>query len=105
MAITYLGALAYVDDYWTNLFFGLDAEQRFIVVIVALGCVTSIVLTLAGVTYYAVNSGHRRRAEAEFKRELLDRGMSADDIVKVIESASPPEDATGRLIASWCKKK
>jgi hypothetical protein len=83
----------------------LDAEQRFVILIVGLGCLTAFALTLAGITYHAINSGYRRRMEADLKRELLDRGMSADDIVKVIESAPPLEDATSRWIASWCKKK
>jgi hypothetical protein len=36
---------------------------------------------------------------------MLDRGMSADEIAKIIESAMPPEDACERVIASWAKKK
>ena len=39
------------------------------------------------------------------KREMIERGMSADEITKVIEAAMPPEDATQRWIASWAKKK
>jgi len=33
------------------------------------------------------------------KREMIERGMSADEITKVIEAAMPPEDAT-RTVAS-----
>ena len=31
--------------------------------------------------------------------------FAVDEIVKVIEAAPPPEDATGRWIASWCRKR
>jgi hypothetical protein len=41
----------------------------------------------------------------DLKRDMIERGMSADEIAKVIESATPPDDATQRWIASWAKKK
>jgi hypothetical protein len=43
--------------------------------------------------------------EAEMKRDMIERGMSADEIAKIIEAASPPEDGTQRWIASWARKK
>jgi hypothetical protein len=91
--------------YWEDTFFGLDADQRFVLLLVVLGCATAIVITIGSLVYAAVNAGDRRRRESELKRELLDRGMSADDVVKVIESAAPLEDATSRWVASGCKKK
>ncbi|HEY3393483.1 MAG TPA: hypothetical protein VGK58_12300, partial [Lacipirellulaceae bacterium] len=33
-----------------------------------------------------INSIHRRRAETDLKRELLERGMSADEIATVIRA-------------------
>jgi len=38
---------------------------------------------------------------------MLDRGMTAEEITQVIETAPPPEDGVERWIASWgrCKKK
>jgi hypothetical protein len=94
------------DDPWTRTFFGLGQGQRFVVIIVAIGCATAVLLGTFGIITSAINSVHRRRAEMELKREMIDRGMSADEIAKVIESAAPPEDATQRWIASWaCKKK
>jgi hypothetical protein len=83
------------DDRWTRTFFGLGQGQRFVVIIVAIGCLTAVLL----------GTVHRRRAEMELKREMIDRGMSADEIAKVIESAAPPDDATQRWIASWGKNK
>jgi hypothetical protein len=97
--------LAVTSDPWADEFFGLDANQRFVLILTLIGCVTGMVIALAGIVVSVVNSTHRRRVEADLKREMLDRGMSADEVVKVIESVSPPEDATGRWIASWCKHK
>jgi hypothetical protein len=93
------------NDRWTQTFFGLNQAQRFVLIIVAIGCATGVILGIFGILTSAINSFHRRRAEIELKREMIDRGMSADEIAKVIESAAPPEDGTQRLIASWAKKK
>jgi hypothetical protein len=93
------------NDPWTRTFFGLAQGQRFVVIIVAIGCATGLLLGTFGLISSAINSVHRRRAEMELKREMIDRGMSADEIAKVIESAAPPEDGTQRWIASWAKKK
>jgi hypothetical protein len=84
---------------------GIQPEQRFVVVIVAIGCLLALILGLVGIVAGTINSIQRRRAEMDLKREMIDRGMSADDITKIIEAAAPPEDATQRWIASWAKKK
>jgi hypothetical protein len=91
-------------DYWTEQFFGFDAEQRFVVVLVAIGCALVLTISLAGILAGVATTIHKRRSEVGLKRDMLDRGMSADDIAKVIESARGPEDALGRLAANWCKK-
>jgi hypothetical protein len=96
--------LAETSDYWSEQFFGFDAEQRFVVVIVSIGCALVLAITLAGILAGVVTTMHKRRTEENLKRDMLDRGMTADEIVKVIESARPPEDALGRLAANWCKK-
>jgi hypothetical protein len=93
------------SDPWANEFFGLDQNQRFVLLLTAFGCVTGLIIALAGILYSALDAAHRRRTEANLKREMLDRGMSVDEIVKVFEAAAPPEDATGRWIASWCKSR
>jgi hypothetical protein len=84
---------------------GIDADKRFVLLIIAIGCGTGIILGTFGILSGVFNSLHRRRVETDLKREMIDRGMSADEIAKIIESAMPPEDATQRLIASWAKKK
>ncbi|RIK84070.1 MAG: hypothetical protein DCC67_05340 [Planctomycetota bacterium] len=95
---------ASVENWWSEQFFGLDQNQRFIVILTAIGCLTGVVITLAGILYSAIDSAHRRRSEASLKREMLDRGMSADEVVKVIE-ASTPVDAASRVVHAWCKRK
>jgi hypothetical protein len=92
-------------DAWERTFFGLDDDQRFVVIVVAIGCATGILLGTFGIISSAVDSVHRRRAEMDLKRDMIERGMSADEITKIIESAAPPEEATDRWIASWAKGK
>jgi hypothetical protein len=98
--------LAFQDaSWWSTAMDGIDAEKRFVLFIVGIGCGTGIILGTLGILSGAITSVHRRRAEMDLKRDMIDRGMSAEEIAKVIESATPPEDATQRLIASWARKK
>lgn len=92
-------------DAWETTFFGLDPSKRFSLLIVAIGCATGVICTLVVFISGTINSIHHRRVETDMKREMIERGMSADEITKVIEAAMPPEDATQRWIASWAKKK
>src|SRR5215207_3711677 len=86
-------------DEWADAFFGLDQNQRFVLLLTIVGGSIGIIISLAGILYSALDAAHRRRTEADLKRDMLDRGMSVDEIVKVFEAAAPPEDATGRWIA------
>jgi hypothetical protein len=96
-----LPLLADLSEYWKDTFFGLDATQRFVLMIVAIGCVTGIICTIVGVVSTTVGSMHRHRLDAEMKRDMLDRGMTADEISKVVE-ASQPKD----FLERWaCQKK
>jgi hypothetical protein len=47
-----------------------------------------VVLTAIVTGGIVINSIHRRRVETELKRELLERGMSADEIATVIGAKS-----------------
>jgi hypothetical protein len=87
-------------DQWSDTLLGLDANQRFVVILTALGCVTGIIITIISIAYCWIDGASTRRIEMELKRELLDRGMSADDIAKIIE-AKPPSGAAERWAASW----
>jgi hypothetical protein len=101
---TWLFGMMLAADWWTNTFGELDSGRRFSLIVVVVGCATGVLCTLLGCISSTINSIHHRRVEADMKREMIDRGMSADEIAKVIEAAMPPEDATQRWIASWAKK-
>jgi hypothetical protein len=96
--------LAQASDPWASTFFGLDADKRFVLMIIAIGCATGVICTIIGCASSAITSMHRRQAEADLKRELLDRGMSADEIARVVESTQPT-DFLERWAASCGKKK
>ena len=83
----------------------LNPNNRFALIVVVVGCATGIICTLIVTISTTINSIHHRRVEADMKREMIERGMSADEITQVIEAAMPPEDATQRWIASWATKK
>lgn len=88
-----------------GIFSRLHGDELFgIVLAIVLGVVVTVI-TLGCVGWSAANTMHRRKLEADLKREMLDRGMSADEVVKVIEAASPPEGGFDRWMASWAKKK
>jgi hypothetical protein len=86
------------EDWWADEFLGFDAEQRFAVVMTVIGCITGIivVLSLAATISSLIRGVHGRHVEARLKREMLDRGLAADDIVKVIEAGPAAEES-----ASW----
>ena len=91
-------------DWFSDVTRDMDHDQRFVVLIVVIGCVTGIICTVTMFALHTVNSIHRRRIEAEMKRDMIDRGMSAADIATIIEASAPPEDGTQRWIASWGKR-
>src|SRR3954452_18868201 len=91
-------------DWATSALSDLDPKNRFALIVVVVGCATGVICTLIVSISSTINSIHHRRVEADMKREMIERGMSADEITKVIE-ASPPEDAAQRWIASWAKSR
>jgi hypothetical protein len=100
-----LNRIPVLADWASSALSELDPSDRFALVIIIVGCATGVICTLAAVISGTIKSIHHRRVEADMKREMIERGMSADEITKVIEAAMPPEDATQRWIASWAKKK
>src|SRR5262245_54842710 len=86
-----LPLLADVSDQWKDTFFGLDATQRFVLMIVTIGCVTGVICTIVGCVTGALGSMQRHRLDAEMKQDMLDRGMSADEIAKVVEASQPKD--------------
>jgi hypothetical protein len=97
--------LAQAAGGWLSTLSQLDPELRFALLIVTIGCATGVICTVVVFVSGAITSIHGRRLDADLKREMIERGMSADEITKILEAASPPEDATQRWIASWAKCK
>jgi hypothetical protein len=62
---------------------------NMIVMIVLIGSIGGVFTSL--ITQIRKYASHRQ--ELEFKRELLDRGMTAAEIVQVIQSKTPRGDA------------
>jgi hypothetical protein len=98
-------AIPMLADWATSLFNDLNPNNRFALIVILVGCATGVVCTVIVFISSTITSIHNRRIDAEMKREMIERGLSADEITKIIEAASPPEDATQRWIASWAKKK
>src|SRR6478609_3044179 len=92
------------QDWVSSALNDIDANKRFALIVVVVGCATGVVCTLITFVSSTINSIHHRRVESDMKRDMIERGMSADEIAKVIEAAMPPEDGVQRWIASWGKK-
>ena len=86
----------------TSFMEGFDSTQRFSLVIVGIGCVTLVSTVLISVLLTCWHKLKSDQVEADLKRDMLDRGMTADEIQKVIEAT--PQSGMDRLMGSWCKK-
>ena len=87
----------------TRFFEGFDPSQRFVLTIIGIGCLTIVLIVLVS---YLSSSWHNlkgQQIEADLKRDMLDRGMTAEEIQKVIEAT--PQSGVDRWLGSWCKKK
>ena len=86
----------------SGVFTGWDPDHRFAVVIVGIGCMTLLLLVLGGVAAGVWSSVRVKQIEADLKRDMLDRGMSAEEVQQVIQAK--PMNGFDRWISSWCKK-
>jgi hypothetical protein len=100
-----LTGIPLLADWATSALNEVGPGERFPLIVVVVGCATGVICTLVVSISGTINSIHHRRMEADMKRDMIERGMSAEEITKVIEAAMPPEDATQRWIASWAKKR
>jgi hypothetical protein len=69
----------------SSFFDGLDSEGRTIVFAMILGTLVGIV----GIIGSTINRIHRRNIETALKQDMLDRGLSADEIERVLAAKSP----------------
>jgi hypothetical protein len=99
----WLTGIPVLADWATSALSDLDPDKRFALIVVVVGCATGVICTVVTMASGTINSIHHRRVEADMKRDMIERGMSADEITKVIKAAMLPEDAPQRRIASWAK--
>jgi hypothetical protein len=80
---------------WADFFVGIDPDQRWLLLVIAIGCSVGLILGLVGILSSALGTMQRHRAEMVLKREMLERGLSADEIATVIEAGSSEKTAGG----------
>ena len=80
------GILATVD--LSSFVEGLDSEGRTLVVALILGTVVGI----SGIIASVINRIHRRNAEMAIKQDMLERGLSVDEIERVLAAKSADLD-------------
>lgn len=85
-----------------SFFDGFSADQRFGLVFFVVGCIVflALILIMAGASVWSEIK--LKQIEADSKRDMLDRGMTADEIQQVIEAT--PRGGFARWISSWFKK-
>ncbi len=101
--MSYLPLIIAQSDPWKNDFFGLEGEQRFVVILLVISCVTAIIITFACVAFGVWHSLRNKQIEADIKQDMLDRGMTAEEIEQVIEAT--PKEGIDSWIATWKKNK
>jgi hypothetical protein len=69
-----------------TFFSDFDSNQRFVLAIVGLSGAIFLILILGGVLAGVWSSFKEKQIEADLKRDMLDRGMTPDEIQKVIEA-------------------
>ena len=73
----------------------LDPEMFFVLLIVGGALTTATIIALSSVALVTWRKARRDEMTFELKREMLEQGMSADDIAKVIAAAPPRPAWTG----------
>jgi hypothetical protein len=74
---------------WAGFLVGIDPSQRWLILVIAIGCSVGLIISLMGIVMNAITSMQRHRADTELKREMIERGMSAEEIATVIQASSP----------------
>ena len=87
--------LADTTDTWSNLLTGFDADKRLALVIVVILAATGIIISAVAIVASTAKSVRIRLVETDMKRELLDRGLRVDEVVRVIEATSAPGEYSG----------
>lgn len=78
------------------MLYGITGDQRFVIMLVGIVGLTAIVISTVAILMGVFNAIHRRSSEDQLKRDMLDRGMTAEEIETVIK-ATPPTDFLDRM--------
>ena len=100
-ALTFLLAQAQTSS--LSLLERIDDEHLFVVMLVALGCGTGIIIALVAILSGVWSSVRQKQIEAELKQDMLDRGMSSVEIEQVIKAR--PTEGLDHWMEVWAKKK
>lgn len=76
-----------------QFFMSLDPGMRFPLLIVLIVFGTTGLVALVGIVAHTIKTIHQSRLDDALKRELLDRGMSADEIALMIRATPSATDA------------
>jgi hypothetical protein len=71
-----------------DLLMSIDSEQRWLLLVIAIGCSVGLILGIVSLVMSGIGSIQKCRAELALKREMLDRGMCAEEIATIIASTS-----------------
>lgn len=74
-----------------SFFSDFDSNQRFVLSIIGLGGILVLILILGVIAAAIFESLKGKQIEADLKRDMLDRGMTPEEIQKVIQ-ATPKID-------------
>jgi hypothetical protein len=85
------------DSLWEWLV-EINPGDRFALCVVSIVFGVMALLVTIGIVSHTVRSIHQSRLESTLKRELLDRGLSVDEIAKVIA-------ATGNVKRTGCRSR
>ncbi len=101
--MSYMSLIIAQSDPWKRDFFGLEGDQRFVVILLVISCVTAIIITFSCVAFGVWQSLRNKQIEVDLKQEMLDRGMNSEEIEQVIKAQ--PKEGIDHWMEIWAKKK
>jgi hypothetical protein len=66
----------------------IDADERFALCVAAITVGLTALVVIIAVAAHTLSRIHRARLEHTFKRELLERGLTADEIAQIVEATA-----------------
>lgn len=81
--------IATPQNTFAGAFSQMAGEHQFVLILVSVTCLTAMVIATVSIIFGVFYNLHRKSCEHELKRELLDRGMSAEEIATIIQATAP----------------